>query len=90
MVPAHRNEDDDSPPKIVLAMDGGLDVMVDQILRKALELSDGNVSQAAQLLGISRKTFYNRLHLASRPAEDPPPPQAKSPSQTPKPEETGV
>lgn len=32
-------------------------------IRRALSLSGGNKSQAAKLLGIDRKTLYNKLHL---------------------------
>ena len=32
-------------------------------IRRALALAGGNKSQAAKLLGIDRKTLYNKLHL---------------------------
>jgi len=32
-------------------------------IRRALSMAGGNKSQAAKLLGIDRKTLYNKLHL---------------------------
>ena len=32
-------------------------------IRRALTMAGGNKSQAAKLLGIDRKTLYNKLHL---------------------------
>ena len=32
-------------------------------IRQALAATGGNKSQAARLLGIDRKTLYNKLHL---------------------------
>ncbi|HYG75484.1 MAG TPA: sigma-54 dependent transcriptional regulator, partial [Planctomycetota bacterium] len=49
--------------RISLSLDDGLNAMVQQIMQKALEVCDGNVTLAAQILGISRKTIYNRLRL---------------------------
>ncbi len=34
-----------------------------QIITKALELQNGNVVQAAKLLGITTKTIYNRIKV---------------------------
>jgi DNA-binding NtrC family response regulator len=50
-----------SGAQISLSLDAGLDAMVVQIMQKALEVCNGNVTRAAQILGISRKTIYNRL-----------------------------
>jgi DNA-binding NtrC family response regulator len=47
--------------QIALTLDDGLDAMVVQIMQKTLEVCNGNVTRAAQVLGISRKTIYNRL-----------------------------
>jgi len=47
--------------QISLLLDAGLDAMVVQIMQKTLEICNGNVTRAAQVLGISRKTIYNRL-----------------------------
>jgi DNA-binding NtrC family response regulator len=47
--------------QIALSLDDGLDAMVVQIMQKTLEVCNGNVTRAAQVLGISRKTIYNRL-----------------------------
>lgn len=46
---------------VELNCSGTLDNLVDGILRKTLSECGGNVSCAAEKLGISRKTFYNRL-----------------------------
>lgn len=53
--------------RISLCLDDGLNAMVQQIMQKALEVCDGNVTLAAQILGISRKTIYNRLRLDAKP-----------------------
>jgi two-component system response regulator HydG len=55
--------------RISLSLDDGLNVMVQQIMQKALEVCGGNVTLAAQILGISRKTIYNRLKLEQKPGE---------------------
>ncbi|HYF48825.1 MAG TPA: sigma-54 dependent transcriptional regulator [Planctomycetota bacterium] len=47
--------------QIALSLNDGLDAMVVQIMQKTLEVCNGNVTRAAQVLGISRKTIYNRL-----------------------------
>ena len=49
--------------RIILSLDDGLNSMVQQIMQKAVEVCGGNVTLAAQILGISRKTIYNRLRL---------------------------
>jgi DNA-binding NtrC family response regulator len=50
-----------SGAQIMLSLESGLDAMVVQIMQKTLEVCNGNVTRAAQILGISRKTIYNRL-----------------------------
>ncbi|HYF51143.1 MAG TPA: sigma-54 dependent transcriptional regulator [Planctomycetota bacterium] len=55
--------------RISLALDDGLNSMIQQIMQKALEVCGGNVTLAAQILGISRKTIYNRLRLDPKPLE---------------------
>jgi len=35
-------------------------------IEAALKLADGNVSQAARLLGINRSTLYNRMEIRQR------------------------
>jgi len=52
--------------RISLSLDDGLNAMVQQIMQKALEVCGGNVTLAAQILGISRKTIYNRLRLDNK------------------------
>jgi two-component system response regulator HydG len=52
--------------RITLSLDDGLNVMVRQIMQKALEICGGNVTLASQILGISRKTIYNRLKLDAK------------------------
>ena len=49
--------------QIKLSIDDGLDRMIQQIMQKALHVCSGNVTDAAQMLGVSRKTIYNRLHI---------------------------
>lgn len=63
---AIRSDDARSKPslghaQIALSLNDGLDAMVVQIMQKTLEVCNGNVTRAAQVLGISRKTIYNRL-----------------------------
>jgi len=48
---------------VVVSLHDGLDKMVEQIMQKALEACNGNVTRAAQVLKISRKTIYNRLRV---------------------------
>ncbi len=55
--------------RISLSLDDGLNSMVQQIMQKALEVCGGNVTLAAQILGISRKTIYNRLRLEGKPED---------------------
>ena len=55
--------------RISLCLNDGLNNMVQQIMQKALAACDGNVTLTAQLLGISRKTIYNRLRLEGRSGE---------------------
>lgn len=50
-----------SGAQIQLSLETGLDAMVVQIMQRTLEVCNGNVTRAAQILGISRKTIYNRL-----------------------------
>jgi DNA-binding NtrC family response regulator len=52
--------------RISLSLDDGLNAMVQQIMQKAVEVCGGNVTLAAQILGISRKTIYNRLRLDNK------------------------
>ncbi|HYG78114.1 MAG TPA: sigma-54 dependent transcriptional regulator [Planctomycetota bacterium] len=70
--------------QIQLSLEMGLDSMVVQIMQKTLEVCNGNVTRAAQILGISRKTIYNRLRseglgkdrmFAENEANEPMPPQ---------------
>jgi len=61
-----RMEDKSRAPRlngaqIQLSLELGLDAMVVNIMQKTLEVCNGNVTRAAQILGISRKTIYNRL-----------------------------
>jgi DNA-binding NtrC family response regulator len=48
------------------SLDGTLKSVEQAYLDAALELSQGNMSQAAKLLGISRTTLYGRLEAAGR------------------------
>jgi two-component system response regulator HydG len=57
--------------RISLSLDDGLNTMIQQIMQKALEVCDGNVTLAAQILGISRKTIYNRLRLDAKTGAPP-------------------
>ena len=49
--------------KVVFVLDGSesLDALEERVLRRALELSDGNVSAAARRLGITRQTLRYRI-----------------------------
>ena len=48
------------------SLDGALKSVEQAYLDAALEISQGNMSQAAKLLGISRTTLYGRLEAAGR------------------------
>jgi two-component system nitrogen regulation response regulator GlnG len=48
------------------SLDGALKSVEQAYLDAALEIAQGNVSQAAKLLGISRTTLYGRLEAAGR------------------------
>jgi DNA-binding NtrC family response regulator len=48
------------------SLDGALKGVEQSYLDAALEISQGNMSQAAKLLGISRTTLYGRLEAAGR------------------------
>jgi len=53
----------DDPARIVFNLDGSesLDDLEERVLRRALELADGNVSAAARRLGITRQTLRYRI-----------------------------
>ena len=47
-------------------MDGRLDSLASSAMRQALAACEGNVSQAARRLGISRSTLYRKLGLGQQ------------------------
>jgi len=49
------------------SLDAVLKEVEQSYLDAALEIAQGNMSQAAKLLGISRTTLYGRLEAAGRP-----------------------
>jgi len=49
------------------SLDAVLKEVEQSYLDAALEIAQGNMSQAAKLLGISRTTLYGRLESAGRP-----------------------
>jgi transcriptional regulator with PAS, ATPase and Fis domain len=43
-----------------------LEEMERQMIRQALEINNGNFTAAAEQLGVTRQTLYNRLKKAER------------------------
>ncbi len=52
-------------PEITFQLDAPLDEIERQIIIKALEVTGNNRTEAAKLLGISRRAIYNRLRKHS-------------------------
>ena len=59
------NRPPDTGKTITLSLDDDLGTMIEQILERSVDVCEGNVTLAAQLLGISRKTMYNRAREGS-------------------------
>ena len=46
---------------ITVTIEDGLEAIKLQIMQRSIEVCGGNITSAARLLKLSRKTFYNRL-----------------------------
>jgi transcriptional regulator of acetoin/glycerol metabolism len=57
---AHSND------TITLHLSDGLEAMTDMIIFRTLDMCSGNITAAARVLGISRKTIYTRMAKPGR------------------------
>ena len=57
---------DHSNETVTLHLSEGLDAMTDRIILRTLDMCSGNVTAAASVLQISRKTIYNRMGKPGR------------------------
>jgi DNA-binding NtrC family response regulator len=67
--PAELNERLDSAPTIEMSLGIPLAAAEKELLLKTLEFTGGNKRQAAKILGISLKTFYNKLERYGLPSQ---------------------
>ena len=61
MLPEYLRDAPRMPPAPQAA--GNLQALTLEVMRRALDACDGNVSQAAKRLGVNRSTLYRRLKL---------------------------
>ncbi|MFQ5916022.1 MAG: sigma-54-dependent transcriptional regulator [Nitrospinota bacterium] len=65
-----RGEEGVPPEKMVAVPLGPLSKVEERLIAKALDETEGKKPEAARLLGISLKTFYNKLKKMKNPSQD--------------------
>ena len=60
-LPAETTPNSDSAPGFEIRLGSRIDEVEKELILRTIDLADGNKARAAEILGISLKTLYNRL-----------------------------